>query len=179
MDWNVVISVQNQGFKAAREFLHEYGKIKATDYFNVMIMQVNNIEDFLEDMRTLYEIQTPALIHIGRIMPVEHRFTYQTADDFEAKAREVVSQWLDDLAGKHFYVRMHRRGFKGRLSSQEEEHFLDDYILERLASKGKTTAKIDFSGAERVIAIETVGQRAGLSLWTREQIQRYPFLKLD
>jgi tRNA(Ser,Leu) C12 N-acetylase TAN1 len=74
---------------------------------------------------------------------------------------------------------MHRRGFKGRLSSQEEEHFLDDYILERLASKGKTTAKIDFSGAERVIAIETVGQRAGLSLWTREQIQRYPFLKLD
>ncbi|MGD8742230.1 MAG: THUMP domain-containing protein [Granulosicoccaceae bacterium] len=179
MEWNVIVSVQQQRFKAARKFLYEYGKTMTTDYMNVLVMQVEDIEEFLEDMHMLYAMQTPALNAIGRIVPVTHRFTYQSAGDFENKAREVVSYWLDELAGRHFYVRMHRRGFKGRLSSQDEERFLDEYILEQLAEKGKAPARVDFSGAQRVIAIETVGQQAGLSLWTSEQIERYPFLKLQ
>ncbi len=73
---------------------------------------------------------------------------------------------------------MRRRGFKGRLSSQKEEQFLDEYILNALADQGKPAAKVDFSGAERVIAIETLGQQAGMSLWSNEQLTRYPFLKL-
>ncbi|MGD9001003.1 MAG: THUMP domain-containing protein [Granulosicoccaceae bacterium] len=179
MDWNVIVSVQPQHFKAARKFLYEYGRTMKTDYMNVLVMQVEDIEEFLEDMHMLYAMQTPTLNAIGRIVPVTHRFTYQSADDFENKARAIVSDWLDELAGKHFYVRMHRRGFKGRLSSQDEERFLDDFILEQLVENGKAPAKVDFSGAQRVIAVETVGQQAGLSLWTREQIDRYPFLKLQ
>ena len=74
---------------------------------------------------------------------------------------------------------MHRRGFKGRLSSQDEERFLDTFLLDELAKQGKAPAKVDFSAAQRIIAIETVGQEAGLSLWSREQVERYPFLKLQ
>jgi tRNA(Ser,Leu) C12 N-acetylase TAN1 len=178
MDWNVVISVQEQGYKAARQFLHEYGKIISTDYFNVMVMQVDNLQEFMDDMLMHYEMKTLALAYVGHIMPVSHRFRFQSVDEFEIRAREIVSRWLDELAGKHFYVRIHRRGFKGRLSSMEEERFLDEFILEQLESSGKAPAKVDFSGAERVIAIETLGQEAGMSLWTSEQIKRYPFLKL-
>jgi hypothetical protein len=29
------------------------------------------------------------------------------------------------------------------------------------------------------VAVETVGTQAGLSLWTREDLKRYPFLRLD
>jgi tRNA(Ser,Leu) C12 N-acetylase TAN1 len=92
-----------------------------------------------------------------------------------------VTHWLDKLAGKHFYVRMHRRGFKGRLSSIEEERFLDDFILDslnNLAQQGKAQAKINFEDPDSVIAVETIGQEAGLSIWSREQLVRYPFLKL-
>lgn len=178
MEWNVVVSVQKQGYKAARQFLHEYGKIMSTDYLNVMVMQVNDMEEFMGDMLMHYEMNTLALAYVGHIMPVSHRFLFQSVDEFEDKARDVVSQWLDELSGKHFFVRMHRRGFKGRLSSMEEERFLDEFILEQLEQSGRQPGKVDFSGAERVIAIETLGQEAGMSLWTSEQIQRYPFLKL-
>lgn len=179
MDWNVIVSVQQHGYQAAKILLRDYGKIKSTEYFNILVMQVGGIEDFLEDMHALYEMQAPALVNIGRIMPVSQRFVFQTVNEFETLARDVVAGWLDELAGRHFYVRMHRRGFKGRLSSQEEERFLDEFILEQLSNSGKAAARVDFSGAERIVAVETLGQQAGMSLWTREDLLRYPFLKLD
>jgi len=178
MDWNVVVTVQQQGYKSARSFLHEYGTVGKTDYLNVLTMQVDDIADFLEDMRVCEEMGTLSMNQVSRIMPVTQRFTYQTVSDFEEKARGVVKLWLKDLAGKHFYVRLHRRGCKGRLSSQEEEKFLDEYILQQLEQQGMGTAKVDFSAAERVIAVETLGQQAGMSIWTDEQLERYPFLKL-
>jgi len=36
------------------------------------------------------------------------------------------------LAGKSFHVRLHRRGFKGRLSTAKEERFLDEALLDAL-----------------------------------------------
>ena len=34
-------------------------------------------------------------------------------------------------------------------------------------------------GTERIVTVETVGRRAGLACWSREDLQRYPFLNLD
>lgn len=182
MDWNVIVSVHQHHFIAVRDFLYDYGKIKSTNYFNVLMMRVEDIEQFLLEMETAFTTAIPVLNYIGHIMPVTHRFIYQSPEEFEQQAKDIVTQWLDNLAGKHFYVRMHRRGFKGRLSSIEEERFLDDFILDslnNLAQQGKAQAKIDFENPDSVIAVETIGQEAGLSLWSREQLARYPFLKLN
>jgi len=179
MEWNVIISVSGEGYQPARQLLQEYGKTHATDYFNVIAMRVENIDEFLEQMRGLYTMKQPALQNIGRIIPVTQRFNFQSPEEFETRARDVVSQWLEDLAGRRFYVRMHRRGFKGRLSSVEEERFLDAYIIEQLATQGMATAQVSFETMQRVIAVETLGQQAGMSLWSDVQLRHYPFLKLD
>lgn len=178
MEWNVIVTVNERGYPPVRRLLREYGRIERSDFFNVMVMQVADTAAFLEAMRTLYQAPPPELNYVGRIVPVSLRFHFQNAEEFEAKARQAISQWLDELAGRHFYLRMHRRGFKGRLSSQQEECFLDTFLLEALAGRGSAAAKVDFEGAERVIALETLGQEAGLSLWRREELDRYPFLKL-
>jgi len=179
MEWNVIVSVNGEGYQVARQLLHEYGKTHVTDYFNVIAVQVADIDEFLKQIHALYAMKVPALQNISRIIPVTHRFNFQSPEEFETRARTVVSQWLEELAGRHFYVRMHRRGFKGRLSSVEEEHFLDAYILEQLAAQGMAAAQVSFEMAQRVIAVETLGQQAGLSLWSKEQLRQYPFLKLD
>jgi tRNA(Ser,Leu) C12 N-acetylase TAN1 len=87
-------------------------------------------------------------------------------------------QWLPELAGKSFHVRMHRRGFKGRISSQHEERFLDEILLTSLDKHG-APGRISFDDPDVIIDLETIGQRAGLSMWTRAQRLRYPLLKLD
>jgi tRNA(Ser,Leu) C12 N-acetylase TAN1 len=111
-------------------------------------------------------------------MPATQTFTFQTVEKFETKAREACQRWVPDLAGWRFHVPMHRRGFKGRLTSQHEESFLDDTLLEALAQTGRP-GQITFEDPDAITALETVDDRAGLSLWKREDVQRYPFLRLD
>jgi tRNA(Ser,Leu) C12 N-acetylase TAN1 len=89
-----------------------------------------------------------------------------------------VLAWAPALAGKSFHVRLHRRGFKGRLSTPEEERFFDDALLGALQSTG-APGSLAFDDPDAIIQIETVGNRAGISLWSREDLARYPFLKVD
>jgi tRNA(Ser,Leu) C12 N-acetylase TAN1 len=42
-----------------------------------------------------------------------------------------------------------------------------------------STGRIDFEDPDVIIVVETVGQIAGLSLWTREQRRKYSLLRLD
>ena len=75
-------------------------------------------------------------------------------------------------------MRMRRRGFKGKLSGMDEERFLDTYLLDALKESG-SEGRIAFEDPDAIIALETVGPRAGLSLWTREELRLYPLLHLD
>jgi len=63
--------------------------------------------------------------------------------------------------------RRHRRGFKDRLASQEQERILDSVLLAALEKAGNP-GRISFEDPDVVCVVETIGQWAGLSLWTRE-----------
>jgi tRNA(Ser,Leu) C12 N-acetylase TAN1 len=179
MDWNVVVTVQERGFKKAREFLLEFGAVHKSEYFNVLVMQVDDVGKFLEDIKTAAAINVHIMDVIARIMPATHTFKFQNPAEFEEKAKTIVTEWLSPLSGNRFHVRMHRRGFKDRLSSQNEEKILDGFILNTLEQQGKAPGKIDFDDPDYIIAVESVGQTAGLAIWTKEQLQRYPFVKVD
>jgi tRNA(Ser,Leu) C12 N-acetylase TAN1 len=73
---------------------------------------------------------------------------------------------------------MHRRGHRGELGSLSEERFLDGVILEKTAELGRA-ATMGFADPDFVIDIETVDDRSGLSLWSREERVRFPFLGID
>jgi hypothetical protein len=73
---------------------------------------------------------------------------------------------------------MYRRGFKGKLSSPDEERFLDKVLLEALERAG-TPGHITFENPDAIVVVETLGQRCGMSYWTREDLQRYSFVKVD
>jgi tRNA(Ser,Leu) C12 N-acetylase TAN1 len=111
-------------------------------------------------------------------VPVRSTFTFQSPEEFEARARDAALAFLPELAGKEFHVRLYRHGFKGRLSSHEEERLLGTVLREALEKAG-TPGHVTFEDADVILAVETLGNRAGLSLWTREDLRRYPFLRLD
>jgi hypothetical protein len=71
---------------------------------------------------------------------------------------------------------MHRRGLKGRIQRTQEEQLLDRVLLEALRERG-TQGRIDFEDPDAVIAVETLGDEAGLSLWKRADLERYPALE--
>jgi len=178
-DWNVIISVYDEGYRRAVHFLEKFGSVRKTEFFNVLAMKVDDLPTLLETLRERQE-QDPDLFEnvISRLIPLTATFVFQTPIEFEARAKEIVSQWLPSLATKSFHVRMHRRDLDGRLSSHNEERFLGRFLLQRLEESG-TPGVITFEDPDAIIALETLGQQAGLALWLREDLQRYPFLKLD
>lgn len=177
-EWNCIVTVREGGFSQARRLLERFGALEKTGFYNILVMRSANPGGLLESLGELACRDPAAMAPLARVMPVTRAFIYQSPQEFETKAREAVDGWLPALAGKGFHVRMHRRGFKGRLSSMDEEHFLDGYLLEALERSGNP-GRITFADPDAVIAVETLGPQAGLSLWTRDDLRRYPLLHLD
>jgi len=177
-DWNVVVTVREGGYNRSRKLLACFGEVERTDFYNILVMRMADPLILLEELREESVRDPGGAADLARVMPVVRAFTFQTLQEFKVKARESVTPWLEVLAGKSFHLRMHRRGFKGKLSGMEEEHFLDKYLLAGLENAG-TPGRLAFTDPDAIIAMETIGPRAGLSLWSREELARFPLLHLD
>jgi tRNA(Ser,Leu) C12 N-acetylase TAN1 len=113
---------------------------------------------------------------LGQIVPLERNFQFDVAD-FRDKAREAVLPYIDQSENSRFFVRVVRRGHKGEISGMETERELDGFILESLENKGKR-ATVNIEDCEKMIIIETVENRAGVGLITRETKGKYPFVRV-
>jgi tRNA(Ser,Leu) C12 N-acetylase TAN1 len=174
----VVVSVRQGGFNRVRKLLREFGAVRPSGFLNVLVMRVDDPRRLLEALAERAAREPGALASLGRAVPVRSTFTFQSREEFEARARDAALALLPELAGKGFHVRLHRHGLKGRLPSQEEERLLGTALREALEKAG-TPGHVTFEDPDVILAVETLGNRAGLSLWTREDLRRYPFLRPD
>lgn len=177
--WNVVVNVRGRGdFSAAKRLLRSVGDVERSEFYNVLLMEVPEPREVLEALAERERRQPGRLALLSRVTPVTRTFSFQSAPEFDTRAREALTDLVPSLAGKSFHVRLHRRGFRGRLSSVEEEQALDAFLLEQLRLAG-TPGSISFEHPDAVVVIETVGPRAGVALETREDLERHPFLSPD
>jgi hypothetical protein len=174
-DWNVVATSRIGRFDEAKRLLEKLGPVDRTDFYNVLVMRIEDVDRLLAG---LLELLPRAEGPVAHVRPARTTFDFRTNEEFEELANRVALAWAPRLVGRRFHVRMHRRGFRRRLSSKHEEHFLDDVLLEALARAGEP-GHIAFDDAEAILTIDTVGSRAGLSLWSRDELLRYPFLGVD
>jgi tRNA(Ser,Leu) C12 N-acetylase TAN1 len=177
-DWNVIISIYQDGFRRAQRALETLGSVEPSSYHNVLVMKVDDPMALLDAVEQRTE-EIPALYDaISRVAPAQRAFEFHSAEEFRDKARDVLCEWVPQLAGRSFHVRFHRRGARHDLGSAETERYLDDVILDALREVG-TPATISFADADAVIAIDTIDERAGLALWTRENLTRHRLLRPD
>jgi tRNA(Ser,Leu) C12 N-acetylase TAN1 len=176
--WNVLVTVYDGQFGRGRAILRQFGPVRTTGFRNVLLLEVEDPLVFLERFAELVEEKPDVLEAIARVAPAMATFSFDLPERFEAEARRIALEWSPRLASTSFHVRLHRRGFKGRLVSPEEERFLDRLLLEALEAAG-TPGSVTFDDPDMVLDIETAGNWAGMGLWSREDRERYPFLKID
>ncbi len=176
VQWNVLATTHKDGYRRALDLLGKYGPVKKSEYYNVLTLRADDPRRMMEDLREKIALD-PDILHsvLARVVPVSHTFHFSSPAEFEEQARKIALSWAPQLAGKGFHVCLHRRGFKKRLSSMEEERFLDHALLTALQELNHP-GHIVFAEAEAIIMVETLGTEAGLSLWNREELARYPFL---
>ncbi len=178
LDWNVIVTVYDDGYNRAARILRQMGRVDETDFYNVLAMKVDDVPAFVDQLGELMQQSPETAESISRVAPATHTFDFDSAESFEEQAGGVALGWVAALADKSFHVRLHRRGFKHQLHSQDEERFLDHILLDALAAAG-TPGQIDFDDPDAIVSVDTLGGRAGMSLWTRDKLERYPFLKVD
>ena len=177
-DWNVVVSVFQDGFRRALRALQEFGQAERSPYHNVLVMKVENPIALLEALEKKTE-ENPALYDaISRVAPAMRDFDFLSEAEFVEKANSIIGEWLPRLAGRSFHVRLHRRGEKHELRTQDAERLFNDAILDATTRAG-TPGTISFTDPDAVIAIDTIDNRAGLAMWTREELARYHVLRPD
>ena len=176
--WNVVVTLPEATFVDACRLLGRWGKVRRTHFYNVLAMRVADPRAFLHDFANAVA-EAPGLLNIvSHVVPAHRTFDFQTHEEFEQKVRDILHAWLPQLAGASFYVRLHRRGDKKVLPGQPEERSLDAMLLQALVVAG-TPGRISFDDPDLAVQIETIDGRAGVSLWSREERKRCPFLGID
>jgi len=177
-DWNVVITVFQGGYRRALRALRELGPVERSPYHNVLVMKVDDPAALLlaVEMRTR---EIPALYDaISRVAPAQRTFHFGTWEEFLTQAKSVISEWSSRLAGGRCHVRLRLRAMRHELSTHELERDLDLAIVEKTTGMGHPAA-IAFTDPDAIIAGDTIGNRAGLALWTREELKRYAVLLPD
>lgn len=177
-DWNVVISVYQDGYRRALRILRDLGPIARSPYYNVLVMKAEDPVALLTTIEKRTD-ENPALYDaISRVAPAMRSFNFQSAEEFLEKAKSTIAEWSPALVGRSFHVRLHRRGAKHDLPTQDAEHSFNDAIVAATTSAG-APGRVSFTDPDAVIAIDTIDDRAGLALWTREDFARHRLLRPD
>jgi len=177
-EWNVIVTTYDREYGTSMRLLAPFGRLAPTEYFNLFVMHVDDVLAFLDAIEEQLITDKSIANSVARISPVTTRFDFSLPEEFEERACLALEQWLDLLRDRSFHVRVHRRGFKGRLSSQREERLLGRHLLSGLEHEG-SGATVDFDDPDLTIVVETLDDSAGAAIWTREQQQRYELLRFD
>lgn len=178
-DWNVVATVATEGFRDSIRILSDFGEVSRSAYRDVIVMHTElGARELLEALRKLTETDKTLLNAVARLTPVTRRFAFSSAGEFRSRVTAAVLPWVPELEGRTFFVRMHRRGFHEELSSQVEERALGRFLVDSLDGE-QGRARVGFEDPDVVIAVETVGGQAGVSRWTRADLDRYELLRFD
>lgn len=177
-EFNVLVTLAQDGrYGHLLHELSDYGEFNKTAFHGVILGRVTDIGEFLETIRQKRQEQLIAFQDLGRVVPLETVFIFDL-DDFLAKLCQKIRPWLEILTDCRFYVRVERRGLKGQIASPDIEQALDAFIVDELTDLGYE-GQVDFEDADMVVVIETIGDRCGVGLITRELSQRYEFVRVN
>ena len=156
--------------------LRRLGRFRPGGYRNVVVGSVDDRAAFLDRVAEALARDPLLPTALARLLPIDRtlRFTLDTAlDDLAAAAEPLVA----DLVGEAFFVRVERRGLKGRLHTPTLERDLADRVWRMIEARGQPP-RVDFADPDGVLVVETLGDQAGLALLPRALRERYPFIRV-
>jgi tRNA(Ser,Leu) C12 N-acetylase TAN1 len=174
--WNVVATALEGRRDALLVALRRLGRFRRGGYRNVVVGTVDDPLGFLRGVRDALDADPLLPTALARAIPIDAttRFDATTAVDAVAAA---AAPLLDRLAGGSFFVRLERRGLKGRVHTPTFERDLGDRVWRALEARGHAP-RVDFRDPDAVLVVETIGDVAGLAVLPRALREEYPFVKI-
>jgi tRNA(Ser,Leu) C12 N-acetylase TAN1 len=177
LDWNLLVTAREGRQPLLRRALRPIVRLRPSGFRNVLVGRVPDPEAALTAIAALRAHDDRLDGWLGKALVIARTFAVEV-ERFEEQVWEVIEPFLDRCAGRRFHVRVERRGHKGEIHTHATEQRLGARIHETLAARGAAPT-VDFEDPDVVIAVETIGDLAGVALVERRDRERFPFAKID
>lgn len=176
MSWNVLATSLEGRRDALLGALRRLAPFRPGGFRNVVVARVDDPMVLLARVQEAWDAGPLLPTALARIVPVAARTAIEadTAADTLATAAEPL---LDRLIGQSFFVRLERRGLKGRLHTPTVERALGDHVWRALEARG-AVPRIDFGDPDAVLLVETLGDQAGIAVIDRALRRAHPFVRV-
>src|SRR5512139_410802 len=177
LEWNVIVTSRELHQRRLRRALFPLVRLRPCGFRNVLVGQVESTDALLLAIAERIALRPEVQDWLGKVMPIERSFAID-AGRFDQQLREEAGPLVDRLVGRTYHVRVERRGHKGTINSHACERALGDFLFAALEARGAQPV-VAFRDPDVVMAVEAVGNRAGIGLVTRELRERFPFVRID
>lgn len=175
--WNVVATALEGQRGLLIGALRRLGRFGGGGYRNIVVGVVEDRAAFLAQVAESLTADRQLAASLARIVPIDVVVRLDP-DDPAPGLFDASVPFLEALAEGPFYVRVERRGFRGRIDSTALERDLGTRIWNALEARGATPA-VSFRDPANVLAVETLGDQAGLGLLSRATRAAYPFVRVS
>ncbi|MBI2081507.1 MAG: hypothetical protein HYT86_07285 [candidate division NC10 bacterium] len=176
LEWNVLLTAADGTGRELSRALRPFGRFRFTGYRNVMVGRVADPLGFLQAMQERAARGELPGSMITRIVPVERTFPV-TAETLLQEAQAALRDAAIRHPGPRFFVRLDRRGLKGRVNTQEMERTLGAFVVDAIRAAGGSPT-VCFADPDVIFLLETVGETAGLCVIPRALRLASPLLKV-
>ncbi len=174
--WNVLATSLEGRRDALLIALRRLGRFRRGGYRNVVVGDVDDVPVFLAAVRDALASEPLLPTALAKVVPVETTIRFDATNAVEAFAA-AAEPLLDRLAGGTFFVRLERRGMKGRVHTPTVERALGDRVWTALEARGQVP-RVEFRDPDAVLVVETIGDEAGLGVVTRALRSAFPFVRI-
>ena len=175
IDWNVVVTLRG-GYRRAIALLRRLGVVEPTGMYNVVAMWAPDVRVLLDEIGRLVGDEPFLEESVSHVVPVTHKLSFADRDGLERGLRDLLIGWAPTLAGKRVRVRVRCRGAGDEMHPHHLETRLGEIVLDETGRRG-AQARIAFEDPDAIVVVETIRSSAGVALWTREDLVRYPLLR--
>lgn len=175
-EWNVVLTCRRNGEQGALKQLKYFGHFTPTGFRDVLRGFVSERPLFFDELLKCREMRDPIWRYVARIVPVDVNFSF-TLESFRERLGEAVNGLAPRIPPGPFYVRIERRGHKGEIPTPDVEREMDGRIIAAHERLGHAS-HVDFEAFRAVLAVETFRDLGGAGVITREETEKYDFLKV-
>jgi len=101
-DWNVVISIYQDGFGRALRALREFGPAERSPYYNVLVMKADDPIALLDAVERKTEENTALYDAISRVAPAIRTVDFRSGEEFTEKLKPILLDWCSASADARF-----------------------------------------------------------------------------
>lgn len=175
LDWNLVVTAHGGRRHDLVYALRPIVKLRRAGFAEVLVGRTDDVAACLDGIAARAADPIFASEVLARVVPVVR--TFPLAADIEAQLVAEVAGLAGALAGLSFHVRVERRGHKRLVQSNHVERLLGATLVDALHAQGRAP-RVTFDDPDTIVAVELIGDVAGIGLVSRDLRMRYPFVRL-